>query len=323
MKNRILPTMAILGILFFIAVFGLMASIDILGNASDKTNEMERPHLVVETNGDKTLSNAEIYDSFLDFSYMKMRFVNDDEFEILKDLYEDIDFFGEFKWGNLEKYDFYVEQYQKLLSSASAFVVEDVDEEFFLKDYGNFKIDFDADRYDLNDYIYYFFDVDEDETPELCIVDRIHGIYIFKYNLTTNKFVLWKDMSPSYYKLNGSLKIRWNREGISHVFSILNEEAKEICTVSFFSREEFDKETGKSEVIYMVSLPRYSDIVISTAIESMKEQGYYDKGKDLYYFKVTEIQYVELTASYFGAEELALEKLNEITFTYEELFGDL
>lgn len=57
--------------------------------------------------------------------------------------------------------------------------------------------------------------------------------------------------------------------------------------------------------------------------DEIKEEGYYDKGHAIYYFKVTEKQYNELTKNYFEAEQLAKENIKKVSYTYEELFGYL
>ncbi|MNV73653.1 hypothetical protein D3C71_1668190 [compost metagenome] len=73
----------------------------------------------------------------------------------------------------------------------------------------------------------------------------------------------------------------------------------------------------------MVSLPQYtnqdSQIYIT---EELKNQAYFDEGQKLYYFRVTEEQFDELTKDYFNAVELADKNINDVTFSYNELFGN-
>ena len=133
--------------------------------------------------------------------------------------------------------------------------------------------------------------------------------------MSKDEFILWKDLSPSYYRLNGSLKVRYNREGTSHVFFSMDEngEMKEI--VSFFIM------VGP-ETIYIVSVPKNIDN-LSFGIQENKKDAYYVEEDDSYYFRVNEEEFNQLTEDYFEAERIAEEGIKDVSFSYDELFGKL
>jgi len=169
--------------------------------------------------------------------------------------------------------------------------------------------------------------MDEDGTPELCINGEFSFTYIYKYLADEDKFILWHELYPSNYQLNGSGKIRWEGLGSSRsgeVFYKLNKDGEEEYTVFFFSKTNRNSTTEQLEEIYMVGLPWYSNKENQVEItEDMKMQSYFDESHEIYYFRVTEEQYNNLTDDYREAKKIAREKIKEVTYTYDELFSDL
>lgn len=107
------------------------------------------------------------YESFRDFPYENMDFVDVETFEFLKGIYKSIDFYGEFEMGDFSLYDQYIEEYRKLVDNEVTFTVPETEEEFYLKEYGPLKIG--GSEIDPHEYVYYLFDMNGDGTPELCI----------------------------------------------------------------------------------------------------------------------------------------------------------
>ena len=133
---------------------------------------------------------------------------------------------------------------------------------------------------------------------------------------------LWKDLGSTWFALNGSNSIRWDREGTRHVFYKVDQEGKEKFTVYFFEISYYNERKDCGEVACMLGLPRYANQNQKTQFaDEIKEEGYYDEGHAVYYFKVTEKQYEELTKNYFEAEQLARDNIKKVSYTYEELFG--
>jgi len=274
---------------------------------------------VIETK--KTLENEVTFTDFehknevstndIDKTFNEMIFAEKSIFENLKEQYNLIEFSGEFEVGDIEKYDYYIEKFYDLLNNNQRFFIENTKEEFLFSEYNLLQ----SGTYDLNNYVYIFFDVDNDKEPELGVIDVGFSIHIFKYILSKDEFILWKDLSPSYYRLNGSLKARYNRGGTSHIFFTLDEngEMKEI--VSFFIM------VGP-ETIYIVSVPKNIDN-LSFGIQENKKDAYYVEEDDSYYFRVKEEEFNQLTEDYFEAEKIAEKGIKDVSFSYDELFGKL
>ena len=262
-------------------------------------------------NIEKEFNDNKSYKSFFDLPFNEMIFAEKSIFENLKEQYNQIEFSGKFEVGDIEKYDFYIEKFYDLLNNNQRFFIENTKEEFLFSEYNLLQ----SENYDLNNYVYIFFDVDNDKEPELGVLDVGTSIHIFKYILSKDEFILWKDLSPSYYRLNGSLKVRYNREGTSHVFFSMDEngEMKEI--VSFFIM------VGP-ETIYIVSVPKNIDN-LSFGIQENKKDAYYVEEDDSYYFRVNEEEFNQLTEDYFEAERIAEEGIKDVSFSYDELFGKL
>ena len=70
-------------------------------------------------------------------------------------------------------------------------------------------------------------------------------------------------------------------------------------------------------------IPEYADDSKKIEIpEEMKSEGIYARIGGNWYFRVTEEQYGELIHAYVEALNLAEEKRQEVTHSYEELIGE-
>lgn len=258
------------------------------------------------------------YDSTNDFPYENMDFVDDTTYAFLKETYDEIDFYGEFQTGDLSVYDEYIEAYRKLLNNEIPFIVQDsyyrpeIGESFYMREYSEIRS---GDEYDPNEFTYYFFDMDGDGNPELCIYDR--GAYVFKYNMQSKEMILWQAVDGLWESIHGTLSLRNDYGGLRHWLCRLNAGGEMVFWVCFM--EEATWSNGK--VAYMVTLPTYEDREIEITMD-MKKQAYFSEEDGRYYFNVTEEQYDELTKNYFLASDQSEEELKKVTYTYDELFSD-
>jgi hypothetical protein len=173
----------------------------------------------------------------------------------------------------------------------------------------------------LKKFSYYFFDMDEDGAPELCINLGIRGHLIYKYLPDTDRLVRWYEMDTTFLDLIGSGKISWSKTGDDiygdrYSFLKLGKDGGTEEDVVFF-RYYADKE------ICMAAFPWYADK--DKAIEltdEIKSQDHPDETGNWYYFRTTGEQFAELTKDYFEAREQAVENLKEVTFSFDELFGE-
>lgn len=292
-----------------------LKAVDVYGNETFVDITPEIVEMKEEENTDR------IYDSFLEFPYTKMGFVNEDVYAFIKKIYASVDWYAEYELGDLAQYDFYRGKYKEFLNNTIPFLNPQTGKEMYIKDFSPIKIyDGKMSTYDKNFYDYYYFDMDGDGASELCISGG-DFISIFKYDLSKEKILLWKQIEPSYYSLNGSRAMRWEN-GSGNVFYNLDENGEEVCSIFFMIREVYNEESEEGEVVYLVSLPKYAENIKNEYAKNIICQGYYDKGQSIYYFRVTESQYDELTEDYYQAEEIAIQELKNVTYCYEELFGE-
>lgn len=57
--------------------------------------------------------------------------------------------------------------------------------------------------------------------------------------------------------------------------------------------------------------------------DEIKQQGIFNELQKMYYYRVTEEQYDELTEKYTEALNASMKDIRTVTFTYEELFSEL
>ena len=113
--------------------------------------------------------------------------------------------------------------------------------------------------------------------------------------------------------------MRWDN-GSGAVFYKLDENGEEVCSISFMIRNAYNAVIGPR---YLVSLPVYAEAERNEIDENIVKQGYYDRSAAIYYFRVTESQYDELTNDYYQAREAAEYELADVTYySYEKLFGE-
>ncbi len=256
------------------------------------------------------------YEHWTDFSYERnLPYTSQQTFEAVRGFYSEIDFFGEFQKGDTEVYGEYKEAFFKLLQNEMPFFNRETGENVYWKDFGfgDYK-----KKYDLQELEYCFFDMNEDSFPELTI-KKNGDSYIFQYDAEADACVLWYSMESGWYSLIGSRKVMWLGEGKYLAFYLLDQEGRVECETFFFANW-FNEE----ESLYVVMIPQYNrETGRITVAEEMKAEGIYERCSGQWYFRVTEEQWDELVDIYLEAEQMAREKIKDVTYTYEELFGSL
>lgn len=252
----------------------------------------------------------------IDPVYSERAAVTEEEcYKFLAMIYGDIDFSINYAKGDRDRklYDRYKAQFLRLLTEEIP--VMEKGRECYLHDLGELHPDMGFPVYDPNHYEYYFYDVDGDDTPELCMTDHQRFIYIFKYDEEADQIVLWDEFIGAMF-LMGTGKFGWGAGGGDGLIGL-----DENGDYTFLARF---KVVGSSEYLadgedgwgYFAALP--------DAVEPedwMKEYADYDEIDDIYYFRVTKEQYERLTGAYFAAAREAYEKREEVTYTYAELLG--
>ncbi|MCM1090863.1 MAG: hypothetical protein NC092_10060 [Butyrivibrio sp.] len=248
---------------------------------------------------------------------LDLPYADAEAFRFVKDAYADIEFGGDITSGDMAFYDEYREIFRELIYNRAPFIDRETGEEIFLKDFDGLKFDWEMNYY-VYSYVYHFFDMDGDARPELGIRNkREHNAeYIFKYLPEKKQFILWYTMWNGYYEITGSKKMLWLGNYQHLAFYQLGDDGEVECE-TFFTNGNYNSEVGP----YLVMLPVYANRELETDVpEEIKRQGIYVISDKQWYFRVTSEQYKKLTAPYIEASNRADKAIEQVTYTYEELF---
>ncbi len=254
-----------------------------------------------------------VYNDESDFPHEEMEFVSDEVYEEIKRLYKDIGWQSEFLEGNPDEFDLYKEKFKEFLLLERNFLNSETGEILSLEDFPPIKVpDGISCTYDMESYKYYFFDMDGDGGWELCIPET-GFLAIFKYDKYNDRIILWKEINSADMHLSGSQRIIWT-DGRENHFRKLDETGEMEYEVGFRWR------SFESGMVYFVGTPRYAEESKNVeATEDMKNQCYYNRWTKVYYFRVSEEQYEELTGEFMQAYEYAVENIEKVTYTYDEM----
>lgn len=293
-------------------VEGDQVRVDLYGN---KTVKEIWPNVIKD---DGNLPRGRRFISFFCFPYFEDNFVNEDVYTDIKEAYSDMEWSSEFERGNVGSYDSYKEIFRGLVDNKRNYYNPRTGKNLFLKDYLGTE-----DYSDFPELKFYFFDMDQDGYPELCLKD-MRFLLIFKYDSEQDRVLLWTNyMENSYFSLMGSRTVLYDRFETSQTFYKLDEYGRIIYSVSFEERSYGKEEEEETQIAYFVLLPEYEEEDKQIEItDEMKQYGYVDADTGTYYFRVTEEQYNELTEEFYQAKQLAEQEIEKVTYTYDELFGE-
>ncbi len=243
-------------------------------------------------------------------------YVDEELYAEIKDICKNIDFTASFDPGDVRKYDLYKEKFKKFMNGEATVWINETGEELYIYDIyclEEFRTAIELGKYDIDRYSYYFFDINGDEDPELCIKNSVGYIYDFQYNEERDQIVLWKEYITNSIFLMGTQKLGfaggWSGDGLIR----LDENGNRVFFVHFWVLAGGPYRNDIEDYGYLVSLPEYVELR-----DDMLEQAIYEDER--YYFRVTEEQFEELTEDYEKAVKYSYDALDEVTYTYAELF---
>ena len=265
-----------------------------------------------------------VYESYWEFPFLEMEFADDREFEYLQEIYREIPFYGGFPLGDAEKYKICKDKFAQLLKNEITVTVPETGEECYLEEFELVIDKYEDKPYDLERYYFYFFDVDGNDAPELCLFEMrssriIDSMCIFKYDFYIDKIILWRYFSSHYTRLFGTNSVAGETGNANEYdFYRVDVNAEPVFRTGFVWEGFFTN----GNVVYLIVLPQYMDNTKKDSqMEQMKEKAFYEKETGRYYLRVTEEQCEELSEYYFRAREKAAEELNKLKKNYWELFG--
>lgn len=241
-------------------------------------------------------------------------FVDEEIFGLIWEAYKEADYTVGCEKGDLSVYEDYKQKFWRLLQNEIPFWDRETGKEVYIKDWtdsrGIAKIKY------IEQCIFYFFDVNGDGLPELCVSGGHTAV--FAYDAAVDRISLWSWTGP---------EITGTRTGAYYP-----NHATEVC--QFF---RFDADGDMEfEILFwaehsdlyhydinMVMLPNYADRDKRWEItEEMKQQGVYEESSGQWFFRITDEQYEKLEKPYVNLLSLAYSRRRECAYTYEGLFGE-
>lgn len=233
-----------------------------------------------------------------------MVFAGQESIALLADIYREIGFEGEFQSGDKTVYDFYKQKFALLLEGRVKMYDLEGNESLL------------SDRYvpmigyEEKNCEFYFFDMDEDGAPELC-VQGIAGTYVCKYEAGLNRYIEWWGTTNSGCFILGTRRIADTRNGDT-------ERLFQLTTDGYAERIITFNISYRPETKYLVSIPDFEKRMSDGQIpDSMKQQILYDEFWHIYYLRVTKEQYEELIKGLHEAEKIAEKERVPLSYFFD------
>ena len=252
------------------------------------------------------------------YSTEEIPYVDEETFELIRQAYDEVDYSAEFAKGNSEVYEEYKQKFRSLIQNEVPFLDKETGKELYIKDWMELHglivlQDFKAPY----TYRYYFFDMNGDGAPELCVEDVV-GL-VFAYDPDTDQCILWTWLNGK--DIVGTRTAVWNPEYDTDIY--------EFFRLDLYGNVELDTlfwaeyEDLYHDDINMVMFPNYADREKRWEItDEMKKQGVFEESSGQWFFRITVEQFEELAKPYMEARQLARERSREESYTYDELFGE-
>jgi len=157
MKKIVLFTMSLVILVSVsISVFQYTVISKTSKSSIDETVYSEAELFVVNSEIKENFDQMRKYTSSFDFPYDNIEFATGDVYKTLKDAYEQVDFYGEFKKGDMELYNEYRKKYIQLINNEVPFLDSHTGEVYYLNEFEQLKIHYENDTYDINNLIFHF-----------------------------------------------------------------------------------------------------------------------------------------------------------------------
>lgn len=260
---------------------------------SEEPTETEKPHAI---------EGIPEYEYPYFFS-VDIVFASDESVKLVSDIYDEIGFEGEFQSGDETVYEFYRKKFALLLDGKVKIYDSEGNESSLYDRY----IPKGRLQHQIRAKELYFFDMDGDGLPELC-VQGTSGLYICKYDADADRYIEWWGGTNSGCSILGTGRITEDRCGDTEYLYLLNRDGYTECKITFTI-------SYQSERLYMVSIPDFEDRLRDGKIpDFVKQQVVYDRFWHTYYLRVTREQYKELIKGLYEARKTA--EKHQVPFSY-------
>lgn len=233
-----------------------------------------------------------------------MVFASQEAIEILAGIYEEIGFEGEYQSGDKTVYNFYKQKFALLLEGKVKMYDFKGDESLLYNRYTPMR------GYEESGCVFYFFDMDGDGTPELC-VEGTRGTYVCKYDADSNQYMEWWGTTNSGCSILGTRRISDDRAGDTERLFLLDKDGYTEEKIKF-------NISYQPEIKYLVSVPDFEKRVSDGQIPNfMKRQILYDEFWHTYYLRVTREQYRELISGLHEAIKSAEKERVPLSYFFD------
>jgi len=163
----------------------------------------------------------------------------------MADIYDEIGFEGEFQSGDQTVYEFYRKKFALLLDGKVKIYDAEGNESLLYDQY----IPKERLQHQIRAEELYFFDMDGDGLPELC-VQGTSGLYICKYDADADRYIEWWGTTNSGCMILGTRKMADTRSGDIDRLWLFDKDGYLECKITFNTLYQ-------SERLYMVSIPDF------------------------------------------------------------------
>lgn len=229
-----------------------------------------------------------------EIKFEDIKFINTEIYKEIEIVNSEINYFGEFSRCEDEIYDFYRQKFHSLIVGENS--IENIE-------YWN-PNEYEIDK--AEEYLYYFFDMDNDEVPELTVSLGTRYMYIFKYDAESDIFNLWH-IRRAGDQLLGDNKVSYWMGGVGFTQGLheLSNNGEFTSEVIFYGASFYNNILEKEDEIYLIGFKGNSNswAKLSNLKEKLKEHVYYSEAFNTYNFRLTPVQYNELRSEYIRSQE--------------------
>ncbi|WP_372999161.1 hypothetical protein [Lutispora sp.] len=286
--------------------------------SSQKVSSTEET-LPISSKSNKIPENEPIDSSILKSSetrFEDLSYIDEDIYSALSKIISTIDFYGTFDNEDIVDSNSISKKYYKVVVGESPYINEAKEKEGFEGEFDSIK---------PNECIYYYFDMDKDGLPELIVSDQQRYEYIFKYDAINNEIMLISIIRTTSQLLGGNKISYWQGGvGLTYGFYELYNSGERKSDIRFFSAAYLNNKTQQEDEIYMVGFTENSEEIetLKALTQNGKVEVYFNELSETHYFRITEEQYNQLAKDYFKSRKEAEENIKEVTYSFEELFGE-
>jgi len=260
---------------------------------------------------------------------------NDITFNFIKNIYNMIDFNITFNLGDVEMRCFYLEQFHRILRLEAPFYVParfvHSAQYVYINAFGEmdfargsvWTINGERDYFDPNDFIYLFFDMNGDGTPNLIITNNNRITFVLQYDISADRFYLWEDIGPGRGVILGTAQMRWGggSNPLVYTYTRLDENANAIITVEV-AMKGIPCDINEMRTLFLVALPYFIGYEAIQIPDEIREQSIFLHPGSTPFFEVSEAQFYELAGSFLNNRP-TVNDIQDVTFYYHDLFASL